>query len=271
MPAAEENLVTAAMPSRSSWAGESIVFAGRLITGWRRHPGVPVQSILFPTALLVFYHLLVGKSMAMVNGTDNLERLVPMCALAGGMFGAIGAGAGLPMERGSGLLSRFWTLPVHRASAITGRILAEGARTLVGVVVITVVGLALGLRLEGSALAVVLFVLLPVLVVVTFSLLVMALALKSGGNAVFMYLGSGSVGLAFCSPGIAPVDLFPPWLRPLVQYQPLASAIESMRLLAEGGPATGATLMALAWVVVLAAIFGPLAVRQYRIAAETGR
>jgi ABC-2 type transport system permease protein len=260
--------VTAAHPSRSSWVVESFVFAGRLITGWRRHPVVPIQSILFPTALLVFYHLLAGKSLAMVTGTDNLEGLVPMCALAGGMFGAIGAGVGLSIERGSGLLSRFWTLPVHRASAITGRVLAEGARTLVGAVVITAVGLALGLRFQGSALAVVPFLLLPVMVAVTFSLLVMTLALKTGGNAVFMYLGSGSVGLAFCSPGVAPIDSFPPWLQPVVQYQPLAPAIESMRLLAEGDPATGTMLIASAWVVVLAAIFGPLAVRQYRIAAE---
>jgi ABC-2 type transport system permease protein len=261
-------MVTAAYPSRSSWAVESFVFAGRLITGWRRHPVVPIQSILFPTALLVFYHLLAGKSMVMVNGTDNLAGLVPMCAVAGGMFGAIGAGVGLPSERGSGLLSRFWTLPVHRTSAITGRVLAEGARTLVGVVVITIVGVALGLRFEGSALAVIPFLVLPVVVVVTFSMLVMTLALRSGGNAVFMYLGSGSVGLAFCSPGIAPVDSFPPWLKPVVHYQPLAPAIESMRLLAQGDPATGTMLIALAWIVVLAAIFGPLAVWQYRIAAE---
>jgi ABC-2 type transport system permease protein len=86
---------------------------------------------------------------------------------------------------------------------------------------------------------------------------------------VFMWLGTSSVGLAFCSPGIAPVDSFPPWLQPFVQYQPLSPAIESMRALAEGEPAMGSLVFALAWVVVLSAILGPLAVRQYRIAAES--
>jgi ABC-2 type transport system permease protein len=256
-------------PTRSSWPVESAVFAGRLITSWRRQPAVPIQAILFPTALLVFYHLLAGKSMAAINGTDNLESLVPMCAMAGGMFGAIGAGLGLPIERGNGLLSRFWTLPVHRASAITGRVLAEGARTLVGVALITAVGLALGLRFQGNLLAVIPFLLLPVFVVVTFSLVVMTLALKSGGNAVFMWLGTSSVGLAFCSPGIAPVDSFPPWLRPIIEYQPLSPAIEAMRKLAEGEPALSSLLIAAAWIAVIAGIFAPMAVRQYRIAAES--
>ncbi|AQA05612.1 hypothetical protein BVC93_28190 [Mycobacterium sp. MS1601] len=253
----------------TTWLSESAVFAGRLITLWRRQPAVPVQAILFPTALLVFYHLLVGKSMAAINGTDNLESLVPMCAMAGGMFGAIGAGLSLPTERRRGLLARFWTLPVHRASALTGRILAEAARTLVGAVVITIVGMALGLRFQGNVLAVLPFLLLPVLVVVTFSLVVITLALRSGGNAVFMWLGTSSVGLAFCSPGIAPLDAFPSWLRPVIEYQPLSPAIQSMRALAEGEPALGMFGLAVAWVCLIAGIFAPLAMRQYRLVAES--
>ncbi|CAN5307723.1 ABC transporter permease [soil metagenome] len=255
--------------TRSSWATESVIFAGRLLVRWRRHPAVPTQALLFPTALLVFYHLLAGKSMAAITGTDNLEALVPMCAIAGGMFGSIGAGLGLPVERAAGLLSRFWTLPVHRASALTGRVIAEGVRTLVGVMIITAVGLALGMRFEGSALAVIPFLIMPVLVVVAFSLMVITLALKSGGNAVFMWLGTSSVGLAFCSPGIAPLDSFPSWLRPIIEYQPLSPAIEGMRKLAEGVPAMSSLLVALAWIAVIGGIFGALAIRQYRIAAES--
>lgn len=261
--------MTVIQPTKTTWAGESLIFAGRLIRGWRRHPAVPIQGVLFPTALLVFYHLLAGKSMAAITGTDNLESLVPMCALAGGMFGAIGAGLALPIERSNGLLSRFWTLPVHRASAITGRLLAEAARTLLGVVIITAVGVALGLRFHGNLVSLIPYLLLPVLVVVTFSMLVMTLALKSGGNAVFMWLGTSSVGLAFCSPGFAPVGSFPTWLQPVIQYQPLSPAIETMRALTEGDPALNSLLIALAWIAVIAGIFGPLVIRQYRVAAES--
>lgn len=42
----------------------------------------------------------------------------------------------------SGLLSRLWTLPVHRVSALTGRLTAEAAQALTGSIAITAVGVA---------------------------------------------------------------------------------------------------------------------------------
>ena len=92
---------------------------------------MPIQALLFPTFLLITYKLLVGKSIMRITGTDSLYGLVPMCAVAGAMFGALAAGLTLRIERDSGLLSRLWVLPVNRASALTGRLLAEAVRTLV--------------------------------------------------------------------------------------------------------------------------------------------
>ncbi|OBB59709.1 ABC transporter [Mycobacterium sp. 852013-51886_SCH5428379] len=253
---------------RHSLALESCLFAGRLFAKWRRHPGVPVQALLFPTVLLITYNLLVGKSMAMMTGTDNLDALVPMCAVAGGMFGAIGAAIAIPNERSGGLLTRFWTLPVHRASALTGRLLAEATRTLVGSVVVTAVGVALGLRFTGGWLAVVPYLLVPVFIAVAFATFVTALALRSEGTALFMWLGTSSIGLVFASPGLAPVEMFPGWLRPFVEHQPMASVIETMRGLSTGELTAAPALVTAGWVVAIMAVFLPLAVRGYRAAAR---
>jgi ABC-2 type transport system permease protein len=251
-----------------SLAFESFLFAGRMFAKWRRHPGVPVQALLFPTVLLITYNLLVGKSMVTMTGTDNLDGLVPMCAVAGGMFGAIGAALAIPNERSGGLLTRFWTLPVHRASALTGRLLAEAARTLLGAVVVTGVGVALGLRFTGSWLAVVPYLLIPVLIAVAFATFVMALALRSESTALFMWLGTSSIGLVFASPGIAPVEMFPSWLRPFVEYQPMASVIESMRQLSAGDLTPAPLLVTVGWAAAVLLVFTPLAVRGYRAAAQ---
>ncbi|WP_422747464.1 ABC transporter permease [Mycobacterium sp. WMMD1722] len=253
---------------RHSVAFESFLFAGRMFAKWRRHPGVPVQALLFPTVLLITYNLLVGRSMATLTGTDNLDGLVPMCALAGGMFGAIGAALAIPNERSGGLLTRFWTLPVHRASALTGRLLAEAARTLLGTVVVTAVGVALGLRFSGHPLAVIPYLLVPVFVSVGFATFVTALALRADGTALFMWLGTSAIGLVFASPGLAPVHMFPSWLRPFVEYQPMTSVIETMRGLSAGDPSPVALLVTAGWIVAVLAIFLPMAVRGYRAAAQ---
>ena len=96
--------------------------AGRLLTGWRREPVVLVQSLIFPTFLLIVYKLVIGESILNLTGDDSLYGLVPICAVTGALFGAMGTGVAIPDERESGLLSRLWVLPVNRASALTGRL-----------------------------------------------------------------------------------------------------------------------------------------------------
>ncbi|PRC42695.1 hypothetical protein C6A85_000000109170 [Mycobacterium sp. ITM-2017-0098] len=241
-----------------------------MLMHWRRHPVVPTQSLLLPTLLLLTYHLVVGKSMVRLTGADNLSALVPMCTVAGAMMGAIGAGFHLPAERDSGLLSRFWVQPVQRYSFLAGTLLAEGARTLVAGILIVAVGMALGMRFDGGTLAIVPFLLIPVLVVMVFATIVISVAVLRQSTALLTLLGGSAIGMAFCTGGIAPVELFPSWLQPVIRFQPLSPVLESMRALAEGDDAWPALLMAGAWLLLLLAIFGPLAARGYRRASQSG-
>ena len=242
--------------SRPSLIRESIAFAGQLLMRWRRLPVVPMQAVLLPTLLLVTYHLLVSKSMTKITGTNTLDALVPTCAVAGAMFGAVGVGLVIPYERKIGLLGRYWTLPVHRASALVGRLLAEAVRAIIGSVVITAAGIALGLRFHGSWLNIVPFVLIPAVVVVVFALLVISLATRTDSSAPFAILGPLVIAMVFG------------WLRPIVQYQPMSSVIEVMRSLESGAPSGSALLVAAAWWLTLAAVLVPLAYTGYRAAVQ---
>lgn len=248
----------------------TVVLAERMLTHWRRNPVIPMQSLLLPTVLLLTYHLVVGKSMVRLTGADNLAALVPMCTVAGAMMGAIGAGFHITAERDSGLLSRFWVQPARRYSFLAGTLLAEGMRTLVAGVIIAVVGVMLGLRFAGGPVAIALFVLIPVLVVMVFATIVVSVAVLPQSTALLTLLGGSAIGLAFCTGGIAPVELFPTWLQPAIRLQPLTPIVESMRALAVGEAAGPALLAGAAWLLVLLAVFGPLAARGYRRAAQSG-
>ena len=68
------------------------------------------------------------------------------------------------MDRQSGLLSRMWVLPIHRASALTGRLTAEAVRALIGTVLITALGVIMGLRFTHGWAAALLFILIPSIV-----------------------------------------------------------------------------------------------------------
>ncbi|PRC44773.1 hypothetical protein C6A85_98530, partial [Mycobacterium sp. ITM-2017-0098] len=194
---------------RSSLTVESLLFAGRLITHWRRAPVVPIQALLFPTFLLITYYLLVGESVTKVTGTDSLYGLVPTCAVAGAMFGALAACLPIRAERDYGLLSRMWVLPVHRASALTGRLLAEAARTLLASALITAVGVGLGLRFRGDWFDLILFLSVPVGVAVVFSAVLIAIAVRSASGTALMWLAVPAISAVFASSGAPPVELLP--------------------------------------------------------------
>ncbi|MGO9098034.1 MAG: ABC transporter permease [Mycobacterium sp.] len=262
--------MTASAPRRSPLVVESLLFAGWLFTQWRRQPAVIIQAVVFPTFLLITYKLLVGKSMLRITGKDSIYSLVPMCAVAGAMFGALTAARIIPHEREWGLLTRFWVLPLNRASALTGRLLAEAARTLVSAALITAVGIALGLRFQGGWLAVIPFLLVPVLVGVVYSMAVIAIAVRSEQGTALVWLGLPSILSVFFSSGVPPVGMLPSWMRPVIHLQPMMPTIGSMRALAQGGPALWPFLLTVTWALGLAAVIGPLAIRGYRVAAESG-
>jgi ABC-2 type transport system permease protein len=254
----------------TTFARQTTLQAGRLLRRWTREPVVLVQALIFPTFLLVVYKLVIGESIIGLTGSNSLYGLVPMCAIVGAMFGAIGAGAALPDERASGLLSRLWALPVHRASALSGRLLAEAGRALVGAIAITAVGVAMGLRLNQGWLAALGFVLVPVLMVIGFATVIIAVGVQAGGKNIITGLSTVCFLLLFFNSGMVPIDVFPGWLQPVVRAQPMSPAIEAMRGLADSGPILWPVLQSVAWVLGLLAVFGPIAVRGYRAAAESG-
>jgi ABC-2 type transport system permease protein len=182
----------------------------------------------------------------------------------------LAAALAIPGERDNGLLSRFWLMPVHRASALTGTLLAEAARTFVATVLITGIGVLLGLRFEAGILAALLFILIPVAWVTVYATIVLVVALKFQNRTMLTWLNTFSLGAVFGSSGVAPMELFPGWLQPIIRAQPMSPTIESMRGLARDGFAAGPLLWTFAWIVGVGLIVGTMAVRSYRTAAQSG-
>lgn len=257
-------------PSLTAFVSHSASEAGRLLRRWRRDPIVAVQALLFPAFLLIVYKLLIGKAVLAVTGHDSLYGLVPMCAVVGAVFGTLGAGLALPAERESGVLTRLWVQPVHRASTVAGRLVAEAARTTASAVVLTIFGVALGLRFSYGWIAALAFVLVPVAISAGMATLVIAIAARADGKAMVPWLGAGCVLLLFLNTGVAPAGVFPGWLQPVVRFSPISPTIEAMRALAEGGPVLSPLWQSALWAGVLVAVFAPVAVRGYRAAAEAG-
>lgn len=257
------------VPTQGSLLSQSWVQAGRLLTEWRRERAVLVGSLIVPVSLLLVYVVVLDERVHKLTGVESVYGLVPVCAVLSGLFGALSTSLGIAMERDSGLLSRMWVLPVHRASAFTGRLTAEAVRALLGTILITALGFAMGLRFTHGWPIVLAYVLIPPITVVGFTAVVMAIAIRTNGVSLMTWLAAGTVALAFLNPGTTPINMFPDWLRPFVRLQPVSAPIEAMWAMAHGGPLLWPLALTLLWALVLFAVSIPIAVRGYHSAAES--
>jgi ABC-2 type transport system permease protein len=248
---------------------QSWVQAGRLLLRWRRDRAVLMGSLVFPVCLLLVYQVVLDERVHKVTGVASVYGLVPVCAVISALFGSLGSAVGIAVERETGLLSRLWVLPVHRASALTGRLTAEAARALLGTVLITALGVAMGLRFEHGWFAALVYILVPSILVVGFTAVAMSLAIRTNGRVIMTWLATVTVSLAFVNPGTTPIGMFPEWLRPWVRAQPMSPPIQAMWGLAHDGPILWPLAMTFLWTIAFLAVFIPIAVRGYRLAAES--
>ncbi|ETT23562.1 daunorubicin-DIM-transport integral membrane protein ABC transporter DrrC [Rhodococcus aetherivorans] len=248
----------------------SFVQCKRLLLRWSRDPATMIQALLYPALTLVMFRLVLGDSVSAATGQPAIYGNVPLIALVGAMFGSVVSAVGLKLERKSGLLSRFWTLPVHRASGLVGRMLAEAVRVFATTVLIVAVGMLLGFRFNQGLPAAVAMMLVPVLFGMGFAVMVTALATISGDAPLVELVSILCTLLMFFNSGFVPVFAYPTWLQPIVQYQPMSCAVDAMRGLSLGGPVLEPLLQTTAWSLGLIAIFLYPAIRGYRRAAATG-
>lgn len=251
------------------WARHSLIQCRRLLTGWARDLGTATQTLLYPVLLLVMMKIVLGDSVSAATGEPSIFGTVPMITLIAAIYGSVISALGLENEKTSGLLSRFWTMPVHRAAGLTGRLLAEAVRVAVSTLLVVAVGFALGFRFTQGAAAAVGVLALPVLFGVAFAVFVTALATMAQGIVLVNIVGLITSMLLFFNSGFVPVFAYPTWLQPLVAHQPMSLAIDTMRGLSQGGPVAGPLRETLLWIAATILLCAYPAIRGYRRAAQS--
>ncbi|RJO74818.1 peptide ABC transporter permease [Nocardia panacis] len=248
---------------------QTMIQTKRLLLRWWRDPLTMVQSLLFPALLLIMLNIVLGRQISAFSGASALYGSVPMVSLVGVMSGSLAGAITLGRERDAGLLARFWVLPVHRASGLAARILAEAVRILLCTMVLFAVGVALGFRFQRGVLAGVALFGVPLLFGLGFATVVTALAVFSAKAALVEAVSLGSSILMFFSSGFVPLVAYPAWARPIVRHQPMSYAIDAMRGLALGGPVRGPLLITIAYSAGAIVVFAIPAAVGYRRASRS--
>ncbi|QNG19640.1 ABC transporter permease [Rhodococcus triatomae] len=255
--------------SPAAFVSHTLLQTQRLLLRWIRDPSTMVQAIVYPALMLLMLWSVLGISITRATGTPSIFGTAPMMTIVGAMFGSIASGLALRQEWASGLLSRFWVLPVHRASGLTSRLLAEAVRIMLTTVLIVAVGFALGFRFDQGILPGLLMMLIPLLLGLGFATMVTALAVASAKLPLVELLSLFATLLLFFNSGFVPTNAYPTWLQTFVENQPMSCAIDAMRGLSLGGPVAEPLIKTVIWSVGAILLFAYPAVRGFRRAAGT--
>ncbi|WP_182359164.1 ABC transporter permease [Tomitella gaofuii] len=247
---------------------QSLLHAHRLLFGWLRDPLTTVQVLLYPGLMLVMFKVVLGNSIGAATGQSAIYGQVAMMALIASMVGSMVGAISLQLEKRSGLLSRFWVLPVHRASSLAGRLIAEAVRIIVTTAVILIVGVLLGFRFQNGFWPAVGMFFIPLLFGLAFATMVTAAAVVGGQTKLIEMISLVTSLLMFFNTGFVPLMAYPQWLQTFVEYQPMSCAVEAMRSFALGTPLGNNLWYTLAWAVGLILLFTYPAIRGFRKAAN---
>ncbi|HYB36149.1 MAG TPA: ABC transporter permease [Mycobacterium sp.] len=246
------------------------VLTARLLRRWSRDLHTVAESLVMPVVLLVTLNIVLGDGISQLTGHSALHGSVPLIAMVGTMSGSMVGGIGLMRERTDGLLTRLWVLPVHRASGLLSRLVADAVRIVVTTAVIMCAGLVLGFQFRQGILASVAWLFIPTVFGVAFTMVVITLALYSANTIVVEATEIVWGLLMFFSTGFVPLDQYPRWIQPAVQHQPMSYCIEAMRGLSLGGPVLAPVVAMLLWSAGIAAVCAvPMAIG-YRRASMRG-
>lgn len=257
---------------RLYWAlADAVTVTGRDLAHWRRQPAQVLIGLLFPIMVVLMFAYLFGGAMAVPGGGNYREFLLPGMFALTMAFGVESTFTAISTDAARGVTDRFRSMPMAGSAVVVGRGIADMLNATAGLAVMIACGLLVGWRWhEGvaSAMAAVALLLLLRFALIWLGIY-LGLALRSPEAVMALQILIWPLGF-LSSVFVAPATM-PGWLGAIADWNPLSATAAASRDLfgnpgwgADSWPAVHAVGLAVAWPLLLIAIFLPLSVRRYR-------
>jgi ABC-2 type transport system permease protein len=201
--------------------------------------GIRTPEAIVPTLFIPLFFLVVnvgqaarifpGSSTGFLHGQGYGAFQLPNSMLLAASFGT--AALFLVEEIEGGYFDKLRATPVPRSAIVLGRLMAEFAKGLLIAVLILVLGLIFGIRIESGPLGFVLLVLLTGLWAVVFAGFMQIIALKTRSAAATNSASLIFFPLLFLTPNFVPRDLLTRPMEIAASINPVTYVMEAMRSL----------------------------------------
>ncbi len=253
---------------------DGAVVAKRNVIKIGRVPEVLVFVLISPIMFVLLFAYVFGSAIDIPGGSYR-EFLIGGIFAQTVVFGATFTGAGIAEDMQKGIIDRFRSLPMSRSAVLVGRTASDVIYNVLSLVIMALTGLIVGWRIHNGIWKALLAFGLLLLFAYAFSWIMgyvglLVPSVEVINNASFMVI----FPLTFIANTFVPSENLPTPLRIFAEWNPVSAVTQATRELFGNippgtpeptvWPLQNAVLYTLIWVVLIIAIFAPLATRRYR-------
>jgi ABC-2 type transport system permease protein/oleandomycin transport system permease protein len=239
---------------RNALRSVALITERNVRASWRTPQYLLVKVVLQPVLFLLLFVYVFGGAIH-VPEASYVDFLLPGILVQTAMFGGLNTGITLTQDLKSGLMDRFWSLPMSRFSLVIARVLTDTLLVAVGIAIMLVVGVLVGFRFHGSLPATLAAV--AIAVVFAFATAWIGAAIGVAGRTPMMVQAVGVLivfPLTFASSTFVPVATMPGWLHAFAERTPITLTVDSVRNLVLGLPLGGEINAMSIWIVAIVVV-----------------
>jgi ABC-2 type transport system permease protein len=233
---------------------DSATMLRRNLRHLQRYPALSLFPILTPVVFLLLFVYVFGGTLGngiVPGGGRNayVNFLTPGMLVFAVAFAAQGAAISVAKDMTEGIIARFKTMRIWRASVLAGHVLGSVLVTVVSLVVLVAVGLLVGFHSSAGPLG--WLAAFGLLVLATVALIWLSVALGLAARSVESASNTPMllVLLAFLGSAFVPVHSMPAGIRWFTQNQPFTPITDTVRSLLHHQPVGSKGVTAIIWCV----------------------
>jgi ABC-2 type transport system permease protein len=241
---------------------DSVTMLRRNFRHMIRYPSVSLLVIGIPVILLLLFVYVFGGTLGAGLGaglgvapggsTAYVDYVTPGIVLIAIAGAAQGTAISAAMDMHEGIITRFRTMGVARASVLVGHVVGSTIQTIVGLAVVIGVAMLVGFRPNATVIEWIAAAGVLLMITLAITWLSVALGLFPDSVEAASNLPMPLILLPFLSSGFVPTESMPAGIRWFADFQPFTPFIETLRGLLMGTSIGNSALLSAVWCASIA-------------------
>ncbi|MFF9573085.1 ABC transporter permease [Streptomyces sp. NPDC014685] len=262
------------MATMSYAARDSRTMLRRNLRKALRYPSLTLTVVIMPIMMLLLFNYVFGRALGTgisdlpTGSGEYIDYIAPGIILMAATSGSLTVAISICIDKTEGIVNRFRTMPISRASFLTGHVVAGVIQTMTSVALVIGTALLMGFRPDATVVEWAAAIGLLTLLTLALTWISAGIGLVARNAETASNIPMPLTFMPFIGSAIVPPESMPTGLRWFAEYQPFTPIIETLRGLWLGTEIGSSATIGLAWCVGLSLVGYLWARRTFRTGAK---